>query len=33
MPNRRDPRAVLRYDHGPENLDLNADNFLGYDDK
>ena len=28
----RDPRTAMRYDHGRENLDQNAVNFLGYDE-
>ena len=27
----RDPKTVIRYDHGRENLEQNAVNFLGYD--
>ena len=29
----RDPKTVMRYDHGRENLDQNAVNFLGYDEE
>ena len=29
----RDPKTVMRYDHGRENLDQNAVNFLGYEDE
>jgi site-specific recombinase XerD len=32
MSKHRDPKTVMRYDHGRENLEQNADNFLGYDD-
>jgi len=32
MSGHRDPKTVMRYDHGRENLDQNAINFLGYDD-
>jgi integrase/recombinase XerD len=28
----KDPKTVMRCDHGRENLDQNAVNFLGYDD-
>ena len=28
----KDPKTVMRYDHGRENLTLNAINFLAYDD-
>ena len=27
----RDPKTVIRYDHGRENLEQNAVNFLGND--
>lgn len=30
MSGHRDPKTVMRYDHGRENLDLNAVNFLDY---
>ena len=30
---RNDPKTVMRYDHGRENLDQNAVNFLGYDEE
>jgi integrase/recombinase XerD len=30
MSGHRDPKTVMRYDHGRENLDLNAVNFLCY---
>lgn len=33
MSGHRDPKTVMRYDHGRENLDLNAVNFLDYDEK
>lgn len=33
MSKRRDPKTVMRYDHGRENLEQNAVNFLGYDDE
>ena len=29
----RDPKTVMRYDHGRENLDQNAVNVLGYDEE
>lgn len=29
----RDPKTVMRYDHGRENLDQNAVNFLRYEDE
>jgi hypothetical protein len=29
----RDPKTVMRYDHGRENLDQSAVNILGYDDQ
>jgi integrase/recombinase XerD len=32
MSKHRDPKTVMRYDHGRENLDQNAVNFLGYDE-
>jgi site-specific recombinase XerD len=32
MSGHRDPKTVMRYDHGRENLDQNAVNFLNYDD-
>lgn len=32
MSGHRDPKTVMRYDHGRENLDLNAVNFLNYDE-
>jgi integrase/recombinase XerD len=33
MSKHRDPKTVMRYDHGRENLDQNAVNFLGYEDE
>jgi len=33
MSKHRDPKTVMRYDHGLGNLDQNAVNFLGYDEK
>jgi integrase len=33
MSKHRDPKTVMRYDHGRENLELNAVNFLGYDEE
>jgi integrase/recombinase XerD len=33
MSKHRDPKTVMRYDHGRENLDRNAANFLGYDEE
>ena len=32
MSGHRDPKTVMRYDHGRENLDRNAINFLSYDE-
>lgn len=32
MSKRRDPKTVVRYDHGRENLVQNAVNFLEYDE-
>jgi site-specific recombinase XerD len=31
MSGHKDPKTVMRYDHGRENLDLNAVNFLSYE--
>jgi integrase/recombinase XerD len=33
MSKHRDPKTVMRYDHGRENLDQNAVNFLAYDEE
>jgi integrase/recombinase XerD len=33
MSKHRDPKTVMRYDHGRENLDQNAVNFLRYEDQ
>lgn len=33
MSGHRDPKTVMRYDHGRENLELNAANFLRYEDE
>ena len=33
MSKHKDPKTVMRYDHGRENLDQNAVNFLEYDEK
>jgi integrase/recombinase XerD len=33
MSGHKDPKTVMRYDHGRENLDLNAVNFLKYDEE
>ncbi len=33
MSKHRDPKTVMRYDHGRENLDQNAANFLRYDEE
>jgi integrase/recombinase XerD len=33
MTKHRDPKTVMRYDHGRENLDQNAVNFLVYDEE
>jgi site-specific recombinase XerD len=32
MSKHRDPKTVMRYDHGRENMEQNAVNFLGYDE-
>jgi site-specific recombinase XerD len=32
MSGHRDPKTVMRYDHGRENLDMNAINFLSYEE-
>ena len=32
MSGHKDPKTVMKYDHGRENLDQNAVNFLNYDD-
>jgi integrase len=32
MSKHRDPKTVMQYDHGRENMEQNAVNFLGYDD-
>ena len=33
MSKHKDPKTVMRYDHGRENLEQNAVNFLAYDDE
>jgi integrase/recombinase XerD len=33
MSGHRDPKTVMRYDHGRENLELNAANFLQYEEE
>jgi integrase/recombinase XerD len=33
MTGHKDPKTVMRYDHGRENLELNAANFLKYDEE
>jgi len=33
MSKHRDLKTVMRYDHGRENLELNAFNFLEYDEE
>jgi integrase/recombinase XerD len=33
MSGHKDPKTVMRYDHGRENLELNAVNFLSYDEQ
>lgn len=33
MSGHKDPKTVMRYDHGRENLELNAANFLSYEDE
>ncbi|MET0648424.1 MAG: site-specific integrase [Pyrinomonadaceae bacterium] len=32
MSKHKDPKTVMRYDHGRENMEQNAVNFLGYDE-
>ena len=33
MSKHKDPKTVMRYDHGRENLELNAVNFLSYEEE
>ena len=33
MSKHKDPKTVMRYDHGRENLEQNAVNFLGYEEE
>ncbi len=33
MSKHKDPKTVMRYDHGRENMEQNAVNFLGYDEE
>jgi hypothetical protein len=33
MSKRRDPKTIMRYDHGRDNLEQNAVNFLKYEDE
>jgi hypothetical protein len=33
MSKHKDRKTVMRYDHGRENLDQSAVNFLGYEDE
>ena len=33
MSKHKDPKTIMRYDHGRENLEQNAVNFLGYDEE
>ena len=33
MAKHKAPKTVMRYDHGRENLEQNAVNFLGYDEE
>ena len=33
MSGHRDPKTVMRYDHGRENMEQNAINFLGYEEE
>ncbi|MDQ3802434.1 MAG: hypothetical protein M3416_01040 [Acidobacteriota bacterium] len=33
MSKHEDPKTVMRYDHGRENLEQNAVNFLAYDEE
>ena len=32
MSKHKDPKTVMRYDHGRENMEQNAINFLQYED-
>jgi len=33
MSKHKNPKTVMRYDQGRENMEQNAVNFLGYDDE
>jgi hypothetical protein len=33
MSKHKDPKTVMRYDHGRENMEQNAVNFLDYDEE
>jgi len=33
MSKHRDPKTVMRYDHGRENMEQNAVNFISYEDE
>ena len=33
MSKHKDPKTVMRYDHGRENMELNAVNFRQYEDE
>jgi hypothetical protein len=33
MSKHKDPKTAMRYDHGRENMELNAANFLVYDEE
>lgn len=33
MSGHKDPKTVMRYDHGRENLDQNAVNFIDYNEE
>ena len=33
MTGHRDPKTVMRYDHGRENMEFNAANFLRYEEE
>ncbi len=33
MSGHKEPKTVMKYDHGRENMELNAANFLQYDEE
>ena len=33
MSKHRNPKTIMRYDHGRENMELSAVNFLGYEEE